>query len=240
MYFFAESFSLKDKVTFYESIANLLEGGVTLLASLRGFLDRIPPGRLHDVLENTVFFIESGDSLNIAMRKIPSFYGEKEIAIIESGEQTGLLGKTFMAIAREMRMEEDLRRKVSGALAYPFIIFFFLILALIVVMTYVIPQIMPIIAEVATDIPWSTRSLIATSNFIHDNIIGLICGTIAGGLIFYGYASTASGRKWVDSQKLLFPVVGQVYKNYMVVQVMDTFSLLMSSGVSIIKALKLT
>lgn len=40
--------------------------------------------------------------------------------------------------------------------------------------------------------------------------------------------------------KLTFPIVGNVYKNYMVVQVMDTFSLLMSSGVSILRSLKLT
>lgn len=50
--------------------------------------------------------------MNVTMRKIPQFYGEKEIAIIESGEQTGMMGKTFAAIAREMRMQEDLRRKV--------------------------------------------------------------------------------------------------------------------------------
>ena len=39
-------------------------------------------------MENTLFFVEGGDPLSVAMRKIPNFYGEKEIAIIESGEQT--------------------------------------------------------------------------------------------------------------------------------------------------------
>jgi type II secretory pathway component PulF len=112
--------------------------------------------------------------MNTAMRKIPNFYGEKEIAIVESGEQTGMMKTTFEAIAGEMRMQEELRRKVTGALAYPFIIMLFLGLALIVVMVYVIPQIMPIIAEMTTDIPWSTRSLIAVSDFLSNNILILI------------------------------------------------------------------
>jgi len=64
--------------------------------------------------------------MNVAMRKIPNFYREKEIAIIESGEQTGMLRTTFEAIAREMRMQEELRRKVIGSLTYPFIIMLFL------------------------------------------------------------------------------------------------------------------
>lgn len=90
-----------------------------------------------------------------------------------------MLGITFAAIARELRMQEDLKRKVYGALAYPFIIFFFLILALIVVMVYVIPQIMPIIAEMTTDIPFSTRSLIFVSDFMKNNIFYIILFLIA-------------------------------------------------------------
>ena len=90
-----------------------------------------------------------------------------------------MLRSTFDTIAKELRMQEELRRKVLGALTYPFIIMIFLVLALIVVMVYVIPQIMPIIAEMTTDIPFSTRSLIAVSDFIADNILFLIIGALA-------------------------------------------------------------
>lgn len=234
------SYSLHDKVLFYESLANLLEWGVPLLSGLKGFRDRLLPGAFQEVLENTIFFLESGDSMNVAMRKIPGFYGDKEIAIIESGEQTGMLDESFEAIARQLRMQEDLERKVLGALTYPFIIFFFLVLALIVVMVYVIPQIMPMIADMTTEIPWSTRSLVATSDFFKENIVYIILSMIGLTLIFLGFIRTKPGRHWIDGQKITFPVVWKVYKNYLVVQLMNTFSLLMGSGVSILKSLKLT
>ena len=178
--------------------------------------------------------------MNIAMRKIPDFYGEKEIAIVESGEQTGMMKKTFESIAYEMRMQEELRRKVIGALTYPFIIMIFLVLALIVVMVYVIPQIMPIIAEMTTDIPWSTRSLIAVSDFLSENIVLLIASLLAFGLIFYGYSNTEHGRRFLDHEKLFLPLIGGIYRNYIIVQVMSTFHLLSSSGVSIVRTLRLT
>lgn len=96
---FTHSIPLKDKILFYESLANLLDGGVTLLSALRGFSARLPSGGYREAIENTIFFIESGDLMNTAMRKVPDFYSEKEIAIVESGEQVGMLHTTLVAIA---------------------------------------------------------------------------------------------------------------------------------------------
>ncbi len=174
------------------------------------------------------------------MRKFPSFYDEKEVAIIESGEQTGMLKDSFQAIASELRMQSELRSKVVGALTYPFVIMFFLVLALTVVMTYVVPQIMPIIAELTTKVSFSTRSLIFMSNFLRHNIIFIILVFVAFGLIFRGYSMTDIGKKRLDHMKIYAPIIGVVYKNYLIVQVMSTFHLLSSSGVSIIKTLRLT
>ena len=51
---------------------------------------------------------------------------------------------------------------------------------------------------------------------------------------------TESGHKKFDRACIYLPVVGMIYKNYLIVQVMSTFYLLASSGVSIIKTLRLT
>ena len=151
-----------------------------------------------------------------------------------------MLQRTFNAIAHDMRMQEDLRRKVIGALTYPFIVLLFLLLALVVVMVYVIPQIMPIIAEMTTDIPFSTRSLIAVSSFLSENIILLGIVLVSCMLLFYGFSNTDIGKRVLDKEKLFFPIIGQLYRNYIIVQVMSTFYLLSGAGVSIVKTLRLT
>jgi len=126
MFPFSSNISLSDKILFFESISNLLDGGVSLIASISSFTERINNGKFKSILQNTVFFLQSGDSLSTAMRKVPDFYTQKEIAIIESGEQTGMLKETFLAIAKDLRNQEDLRRKIANAMAYPVIILFFL------------------------------------------------------------------------------------------------------------------
>ena len=120
------------------------------------------------------------------------------------------------------------------------VILFFLILALTVVMTYVVPQIMPIIAEVTTNISFSTRSLIWVSNFLRHNMVVIVVVIIALLLLLRGYMMTESGRRQIDDIKIYTPIIGVIYKNYLIVQVMSTFYLLSSSGVSIIKTLRLT
>jgi len=178
MFPFSSNISLSDKILFFESISNLLDGGVSLIASISSFTERINNGKFKAVLQNTVYFLQSGDSLSTAMRKIPDFYTQKEIAIIESGEQTGMLKETFLSIAKDLRNQEDLRRKIANAMAYPVIILFFLILSLSIVMIYVIPQILPIITSTGTNLGWSTRSLVATSDFLRNNILLLIGGAV--------------------------------------------------------------
>ena len=200
----------------------------------------MPAGTLKDAVENTIFFVESGDQLNTAMRKLPDFYTDKEIAIIESGEQVGMLKDVFMAIAKELRMQEELRSKVMGALTYPVIIMIFLVLAVSVIMVYVIPQIMPVIVEMATELTFSTKSLIAVSDFLKNNITFIVAFFISLILIFRGFVVTSAGKMWFDKFKVNNFISGKVYKDYIIVQVMGTFHLLASAGVSIVRALRLT
>lgn len=181
---------------------------MTLLEAIRGFGSRLPKGPFKEAIENTLFFLESGDKMNVAMRKIPNFYNTKEIAIIESGEQTGMLRETFQAIADEMRMQEELKRKIIGALTYPFIIFIVLIIAITVIMIYVIPSVVPMIAEMATEVPFTTQSLIATSNFFRENIFWIIFGLIVFIFLFRGYIMTRVGAIWWDRLKIFNPITG--------------------------------
>lgn len=151
-----------------------------------------------------------------------------------------MLKDTFMAIAKELRMQQELKSKVIGALTYPMVILVFLVLALVVIMVYVIPQIMPVILEMAVDIPLSTRSLMAVSDFFRNNIFWLLGILIAASLFFRGFVVTETGKMWFDKFKIYNIISGKVYKDYLIVQVMGTFHLLSSSGVSVVRALRLT
>lgn len=232
--------SIKDKALFYENIANLLEWWVTLTVALKWLRDRLWTGKLKEAVDHLVFFIESGDAVNVAMRKLPNFFREQEVAIVESGEQTGMIQESFLAIANDLRSQDELKSKITSAMTYPVIIMFFLLLAVTVVMVYVIPQLIPIISNMSSELPIMTKALIDTSTFVKENFLLLFLWWIWAWLIITGYLSSEIGAFQWDRQKLTLPLVWPVYKNYLIVRTMSTFHLLSNSWVSIVKSTKLT
>lgn len=237
---FFQKISIKDKALFYENVANLLEWGVTLVVALRGLRDRLDVGSLRESIDHLLFFVESGDAVNVAMRKLPDIFDDQEIAIVESGEQTGMIQESFYAIAKDLRDQEDLRNKITSAMTYPVIILFFLVLAITIVMMYVVPQLIPILESVSSEPPLMTRALISTSMFLKENIFFILLFLFAGTLILMGLARTEQGAFFWDREKILFPITWPVYKNYLVVRTLSTFYLLSSAWVSILKAMHLT
>lgn len=181
--FLIPSIKVKDKVHFYENISNLLEGGVSLIPSIQGYRDRIEHLGVKKELDNLLFFLEGGDALSVSMRKIPNFFSDGEITIIESGEQTGKIQSSFVSLASDLRDQDELRGKIRNAMTYPFIIFIFLIIAICIVMIYVLPQIRQIIDQAQGDLPFSTRSLMAVSGFMQEHFMLILLVLIGIGMI---------------------------------------------------------
>ena len=166
--------SVKEKALFYEHLANMVDGGVSVIASLRSFLDKNNNVKMEVEILNLLMFVESGDSFSTGMKKMPTTFDKREIAIIESGEQSGTMQNSFTSLSIELRNQEELTGKVKGALTYPFIIILFLAGAILTIMTYIIPKLEPLFVSTGVELPFATRSLIASSRFIENNFIAII------------------------------------------------------------------
>lgn len=136
--------STKEKALFYEHLANMVDGGVPVIAALHSFLDKNRNVKLDEEITNLLMFVESGDSFSIAMKKLPSVFDKREVAIVEAGEQSGTMQHSFVSLSNELRNQEELALKIKGALTYPFIIVLFLVGAVMTIMTYIIPKLEPL------------------------------------------------------------------------------------------------
>ncbi len=229
-----------DKILFYSHLANLVDGGVSIMQALHSFLDKTDNPKMYAEIRNLIFFIDSGNAFHVAMKKLPLVFDRREVAVVEAGEASGTIHKSFMNLAEEMRVQEDLKRKVTGSLTYPAIIIFFLVGAILVIMTFVIPKLKPLFADAGMDLPLITRTLIATSDFISGHFIALAVGIVALIALLRIYLQSESGRRVFDGWYLSIPVVGAVYKNYSIVRVASSLGLLLSAGIPIIRTITLT
>ncbi len=237
---FYHRISLKEKALFYEHLSNLVDGGVTLIDALRSFIEKTPNPRFFRDSRELLLLIESGDTMSLAMKKFPNTFERSEISIIESGEQSGTMQRSFVSLANDLRSRQELTAKLIGAMTYPAIILAFLILAVVVIMTFVVPKLLPLFSTAWTELPVATKSLVATSEFISNHFILLFVLGISFVALFFSILSTYNGKRAFDRFILEIPLIGRIYRNYLIVRISSILWLLLSAGIPIIKTLKLT
>lgn len=237
---FYHRISLKEKALFYEHLSNLVDGGVTLIEALKSFVEKTGNPRFFRDAGELLLLIESGDTMSIAMKKLPRTFERSEVSIIEAGEQSGTMQRSFVSLANDLRSRQELKTKLVSAMTYPAIIVIFLLVAVTIIMAYVVPKLLPLFATAGTELPFATKSLVATSSFVSTHFFLLLFAITGLLLIVWSYVSTYEGKKKLDSLLLRIPLVGRIYRNYLIVRTASMLGLLLGAGIPIIKTLKLT
>jgi len=229
-----------DKSNFYEYLAVMIDGWVSISKALESIKKKNKNAYFAEKIDELITFINSGDSLSKAMKKIPDIFIDSETAIIEAWENSWGMQDSLTMLSDTLKNKHNLKKKVKGSLTYPLIIMIFLVLAIGIVMVYVIPSIMPLFADADVELPLATKALIATSDFISNNILLILLTIISAVLFIIWYKNTESGRKFFDSLLLDMPLVGTVFKNYILANVAANLGTLFASWIPINKTLRLT
>lgn len=228
-----------DKANFYEYMGVMIDGGVSFSEALSSVHEKIESIYFKQKIHDLMVYIASGDSFSKSMKKIPQIFSLSEVSIIEAGEETGGLVSALLKLSNDMKQREELRKKISGALTYPSIIFVMLLLAVTVVLIYVVPSIQPLFVTADVELPQATQALIAVSGFVSGNILLLLLVVWAGIASFIGYKNTPSGHATLESILFGIPLIGTVYKNYILANISSTLSSLTWAGVNFVKTLSL-
>ncbi|MDD5769505.1 MAG: type II secretion system F family protein [Candidatus Gracilibacteria bacterium] len=236
-FYIFKKISLIDKFNFYEYLSIMLDGGVTITSSLESVGKKIKNLYFKEKIGELLIFISSGDSLNKAMKKLPDVFNQSEYSLIEAGEKSGTLVNTLSSLALEFKKLFELKQTIKSSLTYPTIILIFLVVAVLVVMTYVIPSIIPLLDESGVEKPFATIALIATSNFISNNLFSIIFFIVLIFVLFYFFKSSDGGKKIIDNLLLKLPLIGNIYKNYIIASSASILGILMNAGIPVVKSL---
>lgn len=228
-----------DKANFFEYISVMVDGGVSITQSLESVESKISSVYFKEKIQELYMYIQSWDSFSKAMKKMPDIFTRAEVSIVESWEQTGGLVISLWKLSDDLKKVHNLRQKVKSSLTYPLVIFLFLFVAIIVVLIYVIPAIMPLFEGSNVELPTATKALIATSDFVKNNYWLLILFFASAYVGFMWYKTTDSWKEQIDHFFLHMPLVGKVYRNYILANVASNLWGLIAAGVSVINTLKL-
>lgn len=232
--------SIVDKFNFYEYMSVMLDWWVAISETLDSVQSKIKNAFFREKIKEINTYVSSWDSFSKSMKKVPQIFSTWEISIVESGETTWKLSISLSNLAENLRKAHDLRSKIKGALTYPVIIFLFLILALVIVLTYVIPAVSQLFITSDVELPAATKALIATSNFMIYNWIYLIFFIATFLVFFYWYKKSEKWRAHLDDILLRLPLIGKVFKNYILASLSTSLWTLIAAWVPVVKSLSLS
>lgn len=234
-----KSVSIVEKYNFFEYLSIMIDAWVPVSEALSSVKAKVRNPFFKIKIDEFIAYISSWDSFSKSMKKMPQVFDTSEISIIESWETIGKLSLSLAKLSEDLKKIHNLRLKIKSALTYPSIIFAVLIMAIVVVLTYVIPQISQLFFTSEVELPFATKALIATSDFIinqyHYIIFFLIIWTIA----FIWYKNSVEWKKTLDRITLKIPLVWPVYKNYILALISSNIWTLIWSWIWVIKTLSL-
>jgi len=226
-------------VNFTRQLSTMVVAGLTLPECLRILRTQTTNPLFAKNLEAIEHHITSGGNLADALAKYPDLFSQIYIALVRAGEASGMLDKVLVRLADTLEAEREFRGKVIGALIYPAIIVVGMIVVVIIMMIVVMPKLSDLYRDFNLSLPMTTQILISISNFTV-KFWWLVLALVVGGVFgFRAWRKTESGEFITDAILLKLPVFGNLQKKVILVEFTRTLSMLISSGIHILDALRI-
>lgn len=230
----------KDIVIFTRQLATLIEAEMPLAEGLRTLAKQTEKKTFQKIINDIADSVESGVGLADSMNAHVSLFSPFYVKLVKSGEISGKLQESLQYLADYLERSYALTAKLKGALAYPAFIIFAMVVVVVIMMTYVLPQLLVVFEEAGNiELPLQTRLLIATSNFMTEYIVYILVALVLGAVGLWRYIKTPTGRVQFDAFQLRVPGFGKIFRNVYLSRIAEIFSTLIKSGVGILDAIKL-
>jgi len=231
---------MKEKVVFMRQMATMVGAGLPLSRSLEIMTQQVANPQFRKVLKNVLESVQSGKTLADSFRQEEEVFDNITINLIEAGEESGNLEIILERLATELEEKDDLSGKIKSAMIYPIIILVIIIAVIVLMMFVLVPAMADIYDDFDAELPFITRFLMDMSDFFINYWWALIVGLL---VIFIGgkfYLDSPGGKRTFDKLVLKIPVVGGIVAKMQISQFTRILSLLLGSGLSIVKAIELT
>lgn len=218
--------------------ATLLDSGLTIEETLAGLIAQAESHKVKTILSGVRSQVVEGRSLADGLRMFSRAFPELYIASVSAGEQTGHLGEVLESLAEYTEAKQGLQQRLGVALVYPILLTVVSVAIIVGLMTYVVPQVVRVFEDNDQALPALTRGLISVSEFLQAYGILLLIVLLASMAVTIILLRFSGPRYMFDQLILLLPGIRRLSRSLNTSRMARTLSILISSGVPLISALK--
>lgn len=231
---------MKDKVLFMRQLSTMVSAGLALTKALEILEIQATNPLFKRVLVEVSQSVQGGMTLSESFRRGGDVFDDITLNLIEAGEESGNLELILERLAVEIEDQKKLGDKIKSAMIYPAIILVVIVGVVLLMMFVMVPAMNEIYAEFDAELPWVTQILIDASDFMLSYWWLAILVISVGGIMIKYYIDTPKGKEMLHNLLLKIPVFGAITLKIQLAQFTRVLSLLLHSGLSIVKALELT
>jgi type IV pilus assembly protein PilC len=237
MFPFLSHASTKDLIFFTRQLSSMLTAGLTLMQGLTIMKEQVRTSQMSDIVENIVTSVENGNTLSTTLERYPQVFPPIYIALIKTGEGSGLLDKILLRLADNLEKQQLLKQTVQNALLYPIIVVVMMIVVTIIMMLFVIPQLDTLYKNLNVELPLQTRIVVQLSDFVQMGWPVLVVLVFGGPFFIRAWYRKKQGRRMIDSFLLKLPLFGTLLGQTMIAEFTRTLGLLVGSGSLVVDSL---
>jgi general secretion pathway protein F len=219
-------------------LAGLVGSGLPLERALTALADEAEEPRQRELVAHLKSEVNAGSPFARALATAPREFDEVYRAVVAAGEQSGALGQVLERLADDLEQRQALRSKVVGAMLYPAIVSLVAVVIVVVLMTYVVPQIAGVFTTSKRALPPLTVAMLAISAFVRNWGWAVALLGVGSAVLLALARRNPAFRERSDAAVLRLPLFGRLARGYNAARFGGTLSMLAGAGVPILKALQ--
>ena len=239
MFGFFNRVRLVDLVVFTRQFATLLEAKIPLSDALKTLARQTRNVILKEAVGELSADIDAGLTLSQALEKHGKIFSEFFVNMVRSAEVTGRMEEVMTFLADYLEKEAVLLSKVRNALIYPVIVVALFIIVAGLMLTTVIPQVKPIFEEAGVQLPFFTKILLLSGDFLLNWWWALIMAVAVLFFLVLDYLETEEGKAVFDQFRVEVPAVGNLFRKLYVARFAEALSVLLKGGVPVAQAIEI-
>ncbi len=224
---------------FARNLSKLIAAGVTLVKALRIISeDESIKENERKIYADILRLVRSGMTLSDAMDEQGDTFPTLFINMMRSAESGGNLDQTAANMAEYYSKEYRLQQKIKSSTTYPKILGVLIVVVLIVIMGFVLPQFSGMFEQM-DELPAPTEILMGISDFVANKWYLLIFFAIILFIIIKVVTSLPDVRLWLDRVQLHIPKIGKLRKIIYTARFSRTLASMYSAGIPIVTCLQI-
>ena len=237
---FGKRMSSSELALFTRQLATLLQAGTPLEEALRTSAKQSEKSHVARTILGVRAKVTEGHSLENGLADFPATFPDLYRATVAAGEKSGHLDPVLERLADYTESRQEMQQSVTTALVYPVILLIICIAVVVGLLTYVVPQVVEVFADLGNELPLQTRILLASSDFMRATWWYWIVAIIGGIFAFSYLMKSHSFKSKVHALQLRLPVMGKLIRGLNTSRFARTLSILTASGVPVLEALRIS